>query len=354
MLLIFQTLSLEVSLMIRSMLSYLFLLTALTIVGCSGGSAPVEVSSDFGNDVVKEVQWTYGDDTVVPIIAGQWDEVGSLTVSNDPTNIYFDLVLVDGWVTTETHLHVGDTFADFPQNKKGILIPGQFEYSTDHNPAVTTFSYTVPMGDWGVGDTIAFAFHLVVSLDGREETGWGGCIAFEGPRWGYWCQHEIEECQIELPDCLEDYSAKYYYPGTEGYWDVELFDVPAGYDVFDGIWPAWCIQQTVTASPNVEYDICLSSTLEDVPPNLAHIDWHAVAWILNHKHPNATIMDIQHAIWHYTDGFMPTDPEALAMIADADANSAGYWPGIGETMAVISFVNEEVQAIFLEIEIGCL
>ena len=102
------------------------------------------------------------------------------------------------------------------------------------------------------------------------------------------------------------------------------------------------------------YDICLLSTYwDELPLEAQDINWEAVAWILNHKHPNATNMDIQHAIWHYTDGFNPTDPEALAMIQDADDNSAGYYPGPGDLMAVIIYVADNVQMIFIEVEMGC-
>jgi hypothetical protein len=341
--------------MTRNLLVALSLFALLVMVSCSGTTTPVTSSIDQTPDLNRYSDWHFGDDLVLTIIAGQNYEVGTVTVSNDYANIYFEIALDDGWTMSETHLHVADDYGGFPQTKKGTPIPGQFDYSMTFDPYVNGYTWEVPLGDWEAGDTVAFALHLVVWANGGSETGWAGCYEFEGNRWGYWCDYEIGECEIDLPGCLDDYQAKYFYPGTLGYWDVELYNVPEGFDVYDGMWPAWCIQKYVYAYPNTLYDICLISTYwDELPPAAQDINWEAVAWILNHKNPDATNMDIQHAIWHFTDGFNPTDPEAIAMIQDADANSAGYYPGPGELMAVIVYVADNVQMIFIEVEIGCV
>jgi len=329
-------------------------LLAVLALSCSDGNTnPLSVDP---TDTTRSNQWVFGEDLELTIIAGQNIEVGTLTVSNDYDYLYFDIQLDSPWLMTETHLHVANDFDGIPVNKKGNPRPGWFDWHMDFDPMAGSYTYEIPVGDWEAGDTVAFALHLVVNNGEQEETGWAGCYSFEGKRWGYWCEYTLDECEIELPGCTGDYQAKYYYPGSLGYWDVEFFNVPAGFDIYNGVWPGWCIQKYVYAYPNTMYDICAYSSfdIDSLPPSLQAINWEAVAWILNHKHPDATVMDIQHAIWHFTDGFNPTDPEALAMIADADANSPGYYPGPGEAMAVVLFVNGNVQAIFVEVEIGCV
>jgi hypothetical protein len=65
-------------------------------------------------------------------------------------------------------------------------------------------------------------------------------------------------------------------------------------------------------------------------------DWDMVNYVINHKHPAASIQDIQDAIWYFVDGGVyPSDPEAKAMVDDALANGEGFYPAPGEWMAII-------------------
>jgi len=118
--------------------------------------------------------------------------------------------------------------------------------------------------------------------------------------------------------------------GTTSYFISTLSGVPDGYDVSDGNYAGWCIERTHNMYRNVEHDVILYSSL-DPPDVLKYIDWVAINYILNHK--QGTVMDVQNAIWHYTDNY-PVDGYALAMVNAAEANS-DYDPTAGGILAVI-------------------
>lgn len=94
-------------------------------------------------------------------------DVGDITVWNDLDNLYvkYDITEED-WYLTETHLAVATDLDEIPQTKKGNPIPGQFEYSTIHDPPVTEYTYTIPL-EWDVDATLYIAAHAkVVKLIG--------------------------------------------------------------------------------------------------------------------------------------------------------------------------------------------
>ena len=65
----------------------------------------------------------------VTLFAGQTIDAGTVTVSNDDTSLYVTYSAVDPWWLSETHLHVADSEAGIPQNRKGNPVPGNFQYS---------------------------------------------------------------------------------------------------------------------------------------------------------------------------------------------------------------------------------
>lgn len=84
---------------------------------------------------------------VVDLLAGQTIKVGTLTVGV----VGSDLVVTynidpedpeEGWELLETHLYVGYT-----NPEELTSAPGQFPYSEEHDHAVLTFTYTIPIDD---------------------------------------------------------------------------------------------------------------------------------------------------------------------------------------------------------------
>lgn len=124
-------------------------------------------------------------ETTVDLLAGQNVDVGDVVISDDGTDLTVTYTTVEGWAMTETHLAVGDTVADVPQTKSGNPKVGQFADSTYHDPAVTEYTYTVPIPAGVTGDDVVVAAHAVVvevdttTLDVVSDTSWN-VTAFNG------------------------------------------------------------------------------------------------------------------------------------------------------------------------------
>ncbi len=119
--------------------------------------------------------------------------------------------------------------------------------------------------------------------------------------------------------------------GTTSYFESTLSMVPAGFDVDNGVYPGWCIDPTVVMVRSVAHDVILYSSLSP-PAALSSINWIAINYILNHK--QGTMMDVQEAIWYFTDAFSPTTAAGQAMVAAANAHPS-YDPTTGDVLAVI-------------------
>ena len=136
-------------------------------------------------DPVKKDMW-----------AGRDIKVGSVWLWNDADNIYVQYNTEECWQLTETHLDVAKTFVDIPKTRSGNPKVGHFAQpdgirtGMEHDPAVHTYTYEVPLD--GLSGWIVIAAHaVVVNCDGREETAWGGCNPFHPPdyRGGNWAHY---------------------------------------------------------------------------------------------------------------------------------------------------------------------
>ncbi|MFW9804694.1 MAG: hypothetical protein ACFFFC_18705 [Candidatus Thorarchaeota archaeon] len=189
----------------------------------------------------------------------------------------------------------------------------------------------------------------------REETAWGAGDRFNDKNWATYFKYEIQEPYKvwNLPTCPIDVRID-AYPGTSNnYFDLELWDVGTGYDISDGVWPGWCADSDVFITYQ-DYTADVYSSYDPNLPSWASDDeqWDYINYILNHKHPSASMDDIQQAIWYFADaGYpMPTDPEAAAMVNDALANGAGFHPVAGQVGAVILAIQPTVQLVFIEVD----
>lgn len=136
---------------------------------------------------------TYGEPcepTTVTLIAGQFIDAGTVTVSNDNDYIYVTYTTTNGWVLTQTHLYVGDC-ALIPVNNPGNPIPGQFPYVGTHNN-LTTYTYQVPISRIPLEQCGCIAAHAVVKkynssnqvIDSQTAWGNGVRINLSGGNWG--------------------------------------------------------------------------------------------------------------------------------------------------------------------------
>jgi len=140
---------------------------------------------------------TCGDIKVVPLWAGQHIEAGILEVYNSETMLYVHYQTSEGWYLTETHLYVGN---NPPKNKAGILVPGKFPYSNNHN-YLSSVLYEIPLTE--VGDCFEVYAHAVVKmLDEygnvmQEETAFGGDTRGNSSRWYFYTDYCVQDCEEE-------------------------------------------------------------------------------------------------------------------------------------------------------------
>ena len=110
--------------------------------------------------------------TTVPLIAGQNEVAGSISVNVVGDNLVISIVTTGGWQITESHVYVGDTL---PEKSA----PGQFPYSDPDVETLTNHVYEIPLSEVGCGGKYV-AVHAVVRKSigcyWEYETAWGqGC-----------------------------------------------------------------------------------------------------------------------------------------------------------------------------------
>jgi hypothetical protein len=162
------------------------------LVSCQKESVTKKNTDELSNiNIANERYNSYGCEAqVVPFIAGQHIDAGTIEVTNDAEYIYVTYNTANGYVLRETHLYVGDCEA-VPVNKKGNPVPGQFPDKNTHNNA-TNFTYKVPISAIGLGKCGCIAAHAaVVKLDSNgkvvdSQTAWGAgtTITAGNGNWG--------------------------------------------------------------------------------------------------------------------------------------------------------------------------
>lgn len=153
-------------------------------------AAPTTVSSPSG----------CGDATVVDFLAGQFIDVGDVTISNDEDYLYVHVQTSGDWVLGHTHLYVGAA-ADIPSTPNGNPKIGNFPYNTAHDPAVTSYMYTLDLAD--LDPCFIVAFHAEAHLldaDGeiiQSETAWSdGDEITDGGSWATRTDYCAQSCCV--------------------------------------------------------------------------------------------------------------------------------------------------------------
>lgn len=129
----------------------------------------------------------------VPLTAGQSIPAGSVTIQNDPDNVYVTYTATNGWKFTELHLSLDcNTNGDCTVQKSSDVAPGKFPYKAvfsagttlpcDPNSALpTTYTFTIPRST--LGDCSCFCVYphaAVIKCNGSSvvdsQTAWGGNV----------------------------------------------------------------------------------------------------------------------------------------------------------------------------------
>ena len=229
----------------------------------------------------------------VPLIAGQYYEIGTVRVSDDGTDLTVEYI-IDGACEsvelTETHLHIAEDPEDIPQTNKGNPKIGNFEYSG-------ALSFTIPLSMFSSPPvTLYVAAHAVAS---NSEL-WEEISA-------------ITSVELEV----------YGYGASFPYLDIEI--LTAG--LLQGEQTAWCLDV---------YEEILTTNGSDPETLNAEVFTGVVSpeinWLLNNYQdyltPPYVPGDIQAAIWLLTTGmpaYQRPDPDG-----DPDTNPwSRYAWGLG-------------------------
>jgi hypothetical protein len=159
------------------------------------------------------------------LTAGQYIDVGSVTVNNDTENLYVKYKLdAPGAVLGTVHLWVGNTDPTtvstsntFPTTPKGTPIPGKFPYS--YNVAGgTEYAFAIPLTSLSIADVksacplaLYVVAHAEVNIDAdhdgsyeQQQTAFGGdnpINVVEPGRWWYYGGYNVC-CDIPPPPVI--------------------------------------------------------------------------------------------------------------------------------------------------------
>ncbi len=156
------------------------------------------------------------------LTAGKTIKAGTVTVSNDGSNLYVTYALTFKGATFGTlHMWAGTDIAMVPANKQGIPVPGQFPWKVDAT-GLTTSTLAIPLSSLGIaeesqacGKAVYVVTHAEVNMDSNGdgkmelETAFGGDIEGDGPRWWFYGDYAIScEAQYSLIT-LKTFTATY-------------------------------------------------------------------------------------------------------------------------------------------------
>jgi len=277
------------------------------------------------------------------------EEVGTITAEEDASgNVTVTYQITEpGWKIYVTHLYVGPEDG-IPANNKGNPKIGHFPYSMEHNPAVTSYSVTIPAEE--VGDDYVIAAHAGVSVEPLD------CF----------CESLPETATLSLS-----------YPGTDAYMNVQLTNAGP----LNGTFPVWCIDvgheiesdgTEYGAEIYCGYDEAISFLSEGDEP---HIDkpemLRTVIWLISQTFVgqpstcggNYTYGDVQRAIWEIIDN-TPVEnglgawsqcrvDEILAAVEAAGTAASEYEPGFGEYSGVVLAPEGQAQVLIYRAPVGC-
>jgi len=148
--------------------------------------------------------------------------------------------------------------------------------------------------------------------------------------------------------------ATFTHYGPSSYWNIELSDVPPGYDVTNGNYVGWCVDSSHHLTNGATHWVTLYSSYE-LPSGHRQSgkEWPEVNWIINNKPSGMSIDDIQEAIWAFIDGGVKTGhPDDIQDLIDEADTHSDYEPGIGELLAVYVDADTDTvtrQGTFIEV-----
>lgn len=135
----------------------------------------------------------------IKLLAGQNIVAGNVTIANDANNLYVTYNTSNGWFINKTHLYVGACNL-IPLTPTGNPKIGLFPYKTIHSPAVTSFTYTIPLAN--LPECVCILTHAEVFKNNggsiQTETAWGQGEQLAGNSWAMKYYYCIQDCDCDI------------------------------------------------------------------------------------------------------------------------------------------------------------
>lgn len=171
----------------KKILIFALIASMVTIISCKKEETHLKTNptaantaTPASNKVLKSTSATTtsqacGTPQVVALIAGQRYNVGTVTVSNDQTNLTVKYTTTGSWNLRDIHLYVG-TCGQEPVTRSGDPIPGQFPYSTTLWGTAHSYTFTIPLAS--LSGCFCIAADATVNSCGNTQTAWGAGTRF--------------------------------------------------------------------------------------------------------------------------------------------------------------------------------
>lgn len=269
----------------------------------------------------------------VPLVAGQFTPVGTVTVDNNATNLLVTYnVTAPGYCLDTTHVYASKV-------RPTRAAPGQFVFRHEGLPCAGSDSYVIPLSSLGagIGTRLYIAAHADVAGDtGAVESGLADLIL------------AIEA--VTNPVQMTIGSGP-----SGGRWPITI----TGAGALDGTYDGWCADPDDPFDPGVTYEANMSVSLA---PPWSYVNYIANNFQVGDPSPSGgtySICDIQQAMHHFIVGysFCTSGADQVhidEIIASATANGAAFVPGCGEVLAVLlDAVLPEIQDQLILIPVPC-
>jgi hypothetical protein len=143
---------------------------------------------------------------------------------------------------------------------------------------------------------------------------------------------------------------------TGSYFKMTLSAIPEGFDVTNGVYLGWCVQNNVKMTCNVNHTVQLYSSYDpNMPVSFLNDNWDKINYVINFKQGGEK--SIQKVIWYYicNSPYPGNDTNAVAMITAANVSGVGFVPHAGQSIAVlidgISSDGSIIQRTFFELQL---
>jgi hypothetical protein len=273
-------------------------------------------------------------EVVVDLMAGQFEDVGSVKVSDDGTSLTVEMTVDEpGWWIGAVHIHVAGDAKDIPQTKKGNPKVGKFDHNVELAEPVKSHTWVTTLP---AGPDCYVAAHAEV------------------------CFVPIDPAALPAD---APFKVLYNPPSGSGYFETTVTD-----GLLAGTYVGWCVDRDhyIQSGPEYAADAYSScdpaaATLVDKPENL-----DLVNWVINQDYVGKTVdgctfsfWHVQHAIWELIDDNPPPisspgfEADVFKIVNAALAQGEGFVPQCGEKLAVILAPLGNQQVTIVELLLKC-